>query len=95
MHAQTQYLVVKLLQSANEDAPIVLQGCLPGVFPESVRYFRVFQQVKPPRGKTQGILIRMAELSVAFSPPSLKPRRALLAIHPHAKLWGFLAKESK
>jgi hypothetical protein len=37
----------------------------------------------------------MAELSVAFSPPSLKLRRALLAIHPHGKPWGFLAKESK
>jgi hypothetical protein len=51
--------------------------------------------VKPPRGKPRGILIRMAELSVAFSPPSLKLRRALLAIHPHGKPWGFLAKESK
>jgi len=37
----------------------------------------------------------MAELSVAFNPPSLKLRRALLAIHPHGKPWGFLAKESK
>jgi hypothetical protein len=37
----------------------------------------------------------MAELSVAFSPPSLKLRRALLAIHPYGKPWGFLAKESK
>jgi len=51
--------------------------------------------VKPPRGKPSGIPIRMAELSVAFSPPSLKLRRALLAIHPHGKPWGFLAKESK
>jgi hypothetical protein len=37
----------------------------------------------------------MAELTVAFSPPSLKLRRALLAIHPHGKLLGILAKESK
>jgi hypothetical protein len=37
----------------------------------------------------------MAELSAAFSAPSLKLRRALLAIHPHGKPWGFLAKESK
>jgi hypothetical protein len=37
----------------------------------------------------------MAELSVAFGPPSLKLRRALLAIYPHGKPWGFLAKESK
>jgi branched-chain amino acid transport system ATP-binding protein len=36
----------------------------------------------------------MAELSVAISPPSLKLRRALLAIHPHGKPWGILAKES-
>jgi len=47
-----------------------------------------------PRGKPRGIPIRMAELSAAFSPPSLKLRRALLAIHPHGKPWGFLAKES-
>jgi len=51
--------------------------------------------VKPPRGKPRGIPIRMAELSVAFSPPSLKLRRVLLAIHPHGKPWGLLAKESK
>jgi hypothetical protein len=51
--------------------------------------------VKPPRGKPWGILISMAELSVACSPPSLKLRRALLAIHPHGKPWGIVAKESK
>jgi len=51
--------------------------------------------VKPPRGKQRGIPITMAELSVAFSPFSLKLPRALLAIHPHGKPWGFLAKESK
>jgi hypothetical protein len=50
--------------------------------------------VKPPRGKPRDILIRMAELSIANSPPSLKLRRALLAIHPHGKTWGILAKES-
>jgi len=54
-----------------------------------------FSSVKPPRGKPRGIPIRMAELSVAFSPPSLKLRRALLAIHPHGKPWGLLAKETK
>jgi hypothetical protein len=37
----------------------------------------------------------MAELSVAFNPPALKLRRALLAIHPHGKPGGILAKESK
>jgi hypothetical protein len=37
----------------------------------------------------------MAELSAAFSPPSLKLRRAFFAIHAHGKPWGFLAKESK
>ena len=37
----------------------------------------------------------MAKLSVAFSPPSLKLRRALLAIHPHPKGRGILAEESK
>jgi hypothetical protein len=37
----------------------------------------------------------MAELSAAFSPSSLKFRRALLAIHPHGKSWGVVAKESK
>jgi hypothetical protein len=36
----------------------------------------------------------MAELSVAFSPPSLKLRRALLAIHPCPSGRGILAKES-
>jgi hypothetical protein len=51
--------------------------------------------VKPPRGKPRGILIRMAELSIAISPPSLKLRRALLAIHPRGKPRGILAKESK
>jgi len=56
---------------------------------------RFLEKVKPPRGQPRGIPIRMAELSVAFSPPSLKLRRALLAIHPHGKPWGFLAKESK
>jgi len=53
------------------------------------------KEVKPPRSKPRGIPIRMAEFSVAFSPPSLKLRRALFAIHPHGKPWGFLAKESK
>jgi DNA-binding protein HU-beta len=38
---------------------------------------------------------RMAELSIAISPPSLKLRRALLAIHPRGKPRGILAKESK
>jgi hypothetical protein len=56
---------------------------------------QILLEVKPPRGKPRGIPIKMAELSVAFSPPSLKLRRALLAIHPHGKPWGFLAKESK
>ena len=51
--------------------------------------------VKPPRGKPWGILKRMAELSVAFCPPSLKLRRTLLAIHPHEKPWDILVKESK
>jgi hypothetical protein len=51
--------------------------------------------VKPPRGKPRGILKRMAELSIAISPPSLKLRRALLAIHPRGKPRGILAKESK
>jgi hypothetical protein len=51
--------------------------------------------VKPPRGKLRGILITMAELSIATSPPSLKLRRALLAIHPRGLLRGILAKESK
>jgi hypothetical protein len=37
----------------------------------------------------------MAELSIAISPPSLKLRRALLAIHPRGKPRGILAKESK
>jgi hypothetical protein len=50
--------------------------------------------VKPPRGKPRGILTRMAELSIAISPPSLKLRRALLAIHPRGKPRGILAKES-
>jgi hypothetical protein len=52
-------------------------------------------EVKPPRGKPQGILKRMAELSIATSPPSLKLRRALLAIHCRGKPRGILAKESK
>jgi len=52
-------------------------------------------KVKPPRGKPRGILIRVAELSIAISPPSLKLRRALLAIHPRGKPRGILAKESK
>jgi len=39
-------------------------------------------------------LIRMAELSVAFSPPSLRLRRALLAIHPCPYGRGILEKES-
>jgi hypothetical protein len=51
--------------------------------------------VKPPRGKLRGILKRMAELSIAISPPSLKLRRALLAIHSRGKPRGILAKESK
>ena len=29
--------------------------------------------VKPPRGKPRGILIRMAELSIAISPPFHPP----------------------
>ena len=37
----------------------------------------------------------MAELSVAFSPPSRKLRRALLAIHPRPSGRGILAKESE
>ncbi len=37
----------------------------------------------------------MAELSVAFSSPSLRLRRALLAIHPRPSGRGILAKESK
>jgi hypothetical protein len=52
-------------------------------------------QVKPPRGKPRAMLKRMAELSIAISPPSLKLRRALLAIHPRGKPRGILAKESK
>jgi hypothetical protein len=36
----------------------------------------------------------MTELSVAFSPLSLKLRRALLAIHPRPSGQGILAKES-
>jgi hypothetical protein len=54
-------------------------------------------EVKPPPRSVfsggRGILERMAELSVAFSPLSLKLRRALLAIHPHVKPSGILAKE--
>jgi hypothetical protein len=46
-----------------------------------------------PRSRA-GIVIWMAELSVAFSPPSLKLRRALLAIHPRPSGRGILAKES-
>jgi len=37
----------------------------------------------------------MVKLSIAFSPPSLKLRRALLAIHPRLRRRGILAKESK
>ncbi len=37
----------------------------------------------------------MAELSVAFSPPSLRLRGALLATHPRPSGRGILAKESK
>jgi hypothetical protein len=59
------------------------------------KYQAAFTVAKPPRGKPRGILIWMAELSIAFYPPSLKLRRALLAIHPHGKPWGILAKESK
>ncbi|MCZ6449463.1 MAG: hypothetical protein O6918_01140 [Deltaproteobacteria bacterium] len=47
-----------------------------------------------PRAPARGFLIRMAELSVAFSPPSLRLRRALLAIHPRPSGRGILAKES-
>jgi len=61
----------------------------------AVNHFKTDKTVKPPRGKPRGIPTRMAELSVAFSPPSLQLRRALLAIDPHGKPWGFLAKESK
>ena len=42
-----------------------------------------------PRG-----VYRNAELSVARSPPSLKLRRALLAIHPRSSERGILAKDS-
>ncbi|MEJ2726806.1 MAG: hypothetical protein P8175_19655 [Deltaproteobacteria bacterium] len=42
--------------------------------------------MKPPRGKPRGILKGMAELSIAISPPSLKLRRALLAIHPRVAI---------
>ncbi|MCZ6622401.1 MAG: hypothetical protein O7C72_10980 [Deltaproteobacteria bacterium] len=47
-----------------------------------------------PRVPDRGFLIRMAELSVAFSPPSLKLRRALLAIHSRPPGRDFLSKES-
>jgi hypothetical protein len=52
-------------------------------------------EVKPPRAKPRGILIWMAELSIAFCPPALKLRRALLAVHPHGKPWGIMAKEGE
>jgi len=42
----------------------------------------------------RGILNRDGELSIAFSPPSLKLRRALLAIHSRPSRRGILAKES-
>jgi hypothetical protein len=66
-------------------------------YKQSLRYLPHIdnQEVKPPRGGPRGIPTRMAKISAAFSPPSLKLRRALLAIHPHGKPWGFLAKESK
>ena len=47
-----------------------------------------------PRAPARGILKWMAELSVAFSPPSRKLRRALLAIHPRPSGRGILAKKS-
>jgi hypothetical protein len=37
----------------------------------------------------------MTELSTAISPPSLKLRRTLLAIHPRGKPRGNLAEERK
>ncbi len=48
-----------------------------------------------PRSPVRGFLIRMAELSVAFSPPSLRLRRALLAIHPRLSGQDIPAKESE
>ena len=48
-----------------------------------------------PRAPARGISNKNAELSVALSPPSLKLRRALLAIHPRSSERGILAKESK
>jgi hypothetical protein len=57
-------------------------------------YF-ILLESEAPRAPARGFLIRMAELSVAFSPPSLRLRRALLAIHPHPSGRGFLAKENK
>ncbi|MEJ2726209.1 MAG: hypothetical protein P8175_16535 [Deltaproteobacteria bacterium] len=53
-------------------------------YPHQTRIELGTNGVKPPRGKPRGILKRMAELSIAISPPSLKLRRALLAIHPRA-----------
>jgi hypothetical protein len=72
----------------------------PGKYPDiqivtAIAYGIAVLTVKPPRGKPRGILKGMAELSIAISPPSLKLRRALLAIHPRGKPRGILAKESK
>jgi hypothetical protein len=53
------------------------------------------RESEAPRAPARGISNKNAELSVALSPPSLKLRRALLAIHPRSSKRGILAKESK
>jgi len=49
---------------------------------------------KGPHAPARGFLLRMAELSVAFSPPSLRLLRAFIAIPPRPSGRGILAKES-
>ena len=59
---------------------------------ESYRFSPLWSEA--PRAPARGFLIRMAELFVAFSPPSLRLRRAFFAFHPRPSGRGILAKES-
>ncbi len=59
---------------------------------ESCRFSPLWSEA--PRTPARGFLTQMAKLSVAFSPPSLRLRRALLVIHTRPSGRSILAKES-
>ena len=71
-----------------------VKSCNPTLNRGQKTWGAVEQKSTAPRAPARGILKWMSELSVAFSPPSLKLRRALLAIHPRPSGRGILAKES-